>query len=146
MNETSANIRYRSWQTTGLIASALVLFALPTCRSLKANSPIPKGQVEIHVGFKGLSTDKVNKLEAFVLRLAEDHSAYLDGSKSVRDVGHYDTLHVFCHFGFVDQRYNPDHPIPSPEVEKAMRDRLESFFEDNEIDGSGQKFELRYGR
>jgi hypothetical protein len=129
-----------------LIALALVPIAVTGCRVEVPMPPVPSGHVEIHVEFKNFSTRDYNKLTAFVRELAEQRSAFVKGSESVRDVGEHRAYHGFGNDGYVDQRYNPGHPIPSPEVEEAMRTRLEKFLRGNGIDVDGAKLELRYGK
>jgi hypothetical protein len=108
--------------------------------------PIPSGQVEIHVEFKNLSTGDFNKLTAFVRDLAKERSAVLEGTEDIRDVRENRAYHGLGNDGYVDQRYNPEHPIPSLEVEEAMRARLAKFLEENGIDADGANLELRYGK
>jgi hypothetical protein len=147
MNKQSEHIGHWFWKTARLLAVILAPVFVTGC-SLKSPpaSPIPKGQAGIHVEFKGLSTDQFNELTAFVKKLAEYHSAYVEGSTSERDVGDYSTYHGFWNDGFVAQTYKPNHPIPSPQVEAAMKEQLESFLKKNKIDAGSVKLELRYGR
>jgi hypothetical protein len=135
-----------SSKIAGLIALILVTFSLAGCGPAVPSPPIPKGYVGIHVEFADLSTADWNELTAFVKKLAEEHSAYLKGSDSERDVGDHNSFHGLGSDGFVDQIYNPDHQAPSPEVEEAMRTRLETFLQGKKINPSRVKLELRYGQ
>jgi hypothetical protein len=103
------------------------------------------GDAMIHVEFKGLSSDEFNNLTEFVRKLAESHSAFVEGSPSERDVGDHDAYTGIWNNGFVDQKYKPNHPIPSPEVEASMKASLESYLDDKRIYRGDVKFELQYG-
>jgi hypothetical protein len=125
---------------------ALAIGGNTGCRpQMVGGPPIPPGHVEIHVEFKGVSTETYNKLNTFIRELAEEHSVLRKGSGTVRDVGDSTSSHGIMNDGFADQRYNPDHPVPSPEVEEAMRARLKEFLEQNKIDSDDVTLELRYG-
>lgn len=102
-----------------------------------SNVPIPADHAEIRVTFKRLSTGNYNHLVAFVRTLAEDHTDRL--------VEDFNAFHGIWNEGFVARRYRPNHPIPSPEVEKSMAARLDSFLKGKGIDGRRVKLELRYG-
>ena len=39
----------------------------------------------------------------------------------------------------------PNHPVPSAEVEKAMKERLTTFLKDHKMDPEDAKLRLRYG-
>jgi len=41
---------------------------------------------------------------------------------------------------------SPTHPVPSPEVGQAMRERLNIFLRDNKINSEDAQLELRYGK
>lgn len=92
-----------------------------------SNDPIPAGHVEIRVEFQRLSTKNYNNRTAIIRKLAEDHTDRL--------VEDFNGFHGTWNDGFVNRRYRPNHPIPSPEVEQAMSARLESFLKKNSIDG-----------
>jgi hypothetical protein len=47
--------------------------------------------------------------------------------------------------GFAIQQYKPNHPVPSAEVEKAMKERLTTFLKDHKMDPEDAKLQLRYG-
>jgi len=100
----------------------------------------------IHVEFKGISTAAYNKLSGFLMELAEEHSALRKGSDSLRDVGDRSSSQGLLNDGFADQRYTPNHRVPSPEVEQAMKNRLKTFLKDNKIDPDDVQLELRYGK
>ncbi len=103
-----------------------------------SNVPIPRITRRFASHFKRLSTGNYNHLVAFVRNLAEDHTDRL--------VEDFNAFHGIWNEGFVARRYRPNHPIPSPEVERSMSARLESFLKGRGIDGSGvMKLELRYG-
>jgi len=149
MSERTEHRASRPWKITRLIALALVPIALAGCvveSPTAPTTPIPSGHVEIHVEFKNLSTSDYNKLTAFVRELPKEPNAIFKDSESVRAVGDYNAYHGFGNDGYVDQRYNPEHQVPSPEVEKAMRTRLETFLKENGIEADRAKLELRYGK
>jgi hypothetical protein len=79
-------------------------------------------------------------------KLAEEHSALRKGSDSLRDVGDRSSSQGLLNDGFADQRYTPNHRVPSPEVEQAMKNRLKTFLKDNKIDPDDAQLELRYGK
>ena len=143
MSEAKSSKRARK---IGLVLLILLLIILPvvgvysifSVRAPDVNAPIPEGQVEIRVEFKGISKEKFNDPTAFVRGLPENHTDHR--------LGDFRAHHGFWNNGFVTRRYEPNHPIPSPEVEKAMAARLETFLQENRIDGLGEKLELRYGQ
>lgn len=93
-----------------------------------------------------MPTDPYNKLSEFLMKLAEEHSALRQGSESLRDVGDRHSPAGLMNDGFAVQQYNPNHPVPSPEVEQAMKERLRTFLRDNKINPEDAQLELRYGK
>jgi hypothetical protein len=47
--------------------------------------------------------------------------------------------------GFAVQQYKPNHPVPSAEVEQAMKERLKTFLKDNKMDPDDARLQLRHG-
>jgi hypothetical protein len=144
MTNNTINTSKRAATVLGL--TALTILSISGCKpTVTSASPIPPGHAEIHIEYKGLSTDTYNKLNDFIRELAEEHSVLLRGSETERDVGDGSSYHGFLNAGHADQRYNPDHPVPSPEVEEAMQARLDEFLEKNGVDPDKASLELRYG-
>jgi hypothetical protein len=131
-----------------MLMTAILTVFVAGCQRPPAASPkpLPPGHVEIQVEFKGFTNDAFNKLSPFVETLAEEHAAYREGSDTLRDVGDRSASQGLMNDGFAVQQYNPNHPVPSPEVEQAMKERLKTFLKDNKIDADKAKLELRYGK
>lgn len=127
--------------TTGCLMVCFVVFA--TFTRTTAPLPMQKGEAMIHIEFKGLSSDKFNKLSDFAKKLAESHN--IEGPENDHYVGDSQGFSGIRNDGFVDQKYKPKHPMPSPEVEASMKASLKSFLYANGIDESDVKFELLYG-
>lgn len=138
------------WSCKAACLAACILAAVATVgcspKPLVPTPPIPKGEAMIHVEFKGLPNEKFSKLTEFVKQLAHNNSAFVDGSKSERDVGDYNTFLGAGNDGLIDQIYKPNHPIPSPSIEQSMKALLESYLHDNGIDSRDVNLELRYGQ
>ena len=138
----------RLLKIVGLIVLLLVpagLFVGSFCSSPVPTPPIPKGGVAIHVEFKGISTAQFNQLTVLVCKLPTHYCAYEAGSTTERAIGNHNAYHGFWNSGFVDQLYQPNHPIPSPAVEAAMKASLEEFLKANKMNSSEVKLELKYG-
>jgi hypothetical protein len=135
-------------QITRMLMTALLAVFVWGCRPPQVSSPhpLPAGHVGIHVAFKGIPTEADNKLSGFLMKLAEEHSALRQGSESLRDVGDRHSYGGLMNDGFAVQQYNPNHPVPSPEVEQTMKERLKTFLKDNNIDPDDTQLELRYGK
>lgn len=131
-----------------ILLTALLAIAVSSCRPAPASSPhpLPAGHVEIRVEFNDIPVDAFNKLSGLLTKLAEENSAMIEGSGSLRDVGDGHSFHGWTNDGFVIQQYKPDHPVPSAEVEKAMQERLTTFLKDHKIDPGDAKLQLRYGK
>ena len=121
-----------------LVASIFLLVALTGCGVQIVSTPIPSGQVEIHVEYKNLSTTYYNELTRFIQDLARERSVDRRGSS-------YSGSHGFLNDGVVDARYKPNHPVPSPNVEKDMRTRLATWLVDRGKDPARATLDLRYG-
>ena len=109
------------------------------------STPVPKGEVEIYIEFKGVSTGDYNELYQFAGKLAEPHCAIIKGSGGVPDRGESQGQHGFWNDGFVRHRYTPNHPVPSRDVEREMQNRLQRFLRDKGIDAKDVTLDLRYG-
>ncbi len=131
------NFLARSLNGFRMLFSILFVFFLASCEVRVVSSPLPKGQVEINVKFKNLSTDNYNKLNGFVKKLPKD---YMEGFEN-----EFTSSHSLGNDGEANQRYKPNHKIPSPEVEKAMQDRLQAFLKENGINEESVELKLRYG-
>lgn len=101
------------------------------------STPIPAGQVRIHVEFEGISTEKFNELTTFVRALPKDYTDHPQAD--------FNSQHGFGNNGFVTRTYRPNHPIPSADIEKVLIEQLHAFLKTNGLDGRG-KLELRYGK
>lgn len=128
-----------------VIALILITFSMSACDPVVTTTPIPAGHAQIHVEFENVSTKDWNELTAFVEELATEHSVILKGSDTSQDVGDRDSFHGFGNDGFVNQTYNPGHPVPSTETEAAMKAALEEFLQEEKIDHEDVKLELRFG-
>ncbi|MBI1372074.1 MAG: hypothetical protein GC159_04850 [Phycisphaera sp.] len=130
-----------------LVPSVIVAaFALYNTGPIVPTSPIASGEARVHVTFRGLSNDQFNQLVTRVQKLAEDHSALVEGSATERDVHDYNASLGFWNSGFVDQNYKPSHPTPSADTERAMRDELNAYLEDQHIKPGSVTLELQYGK
>ena len=106
-------------------------------------SPLPAGMVEIRVDFQGLSTDDYNALNRFLAELAREYTS--TGPDAAPAGQEAESFHGFWNNGFAFERYRPNHPVPSPEIEADLQARFRTFLEERDIDGKGETLELRYG-
>ncbi len=68
-----------------------------------------------------------------------------EDSDSLRDVGDRHSSRGWTKDGFAVQQYKPNHPVPSAEIENAMKERLTTFLKDHKMDPEDAKLQLRYG-
>ena len=131
-----------------ILSALLSAVALLGCspKPVVPTPPLQKGEAMIHVEFKSLSTGEFNHLTEFVQALAEPHSTFVAGSTTERDIGDHNAYSGWRNDGFIDQIYQPNHPIPSPEVEASMKSALKTHLDANDIDPADVTLELRYGK
>lgn len=87
----------------------------------------------------------MDTLSGLFTKLAEENSALREGSNSLRDVRDRYAFEGWMNDGFAIQHYKPNHPVPSAEVENAMKELLKTFLNDHKIDPEDAKLRLRYG-
>ncbi len=131
-----------------ILITVLLTIFVSGCQRRPVSSPHPlrAGHVEIQVEFEGLPNDAYNKMSGFLMKLAEEHSTLREGSESLRDVGDRHSYIGLMNDGFAVQQYKPNHPVPSPDVEQAMKQRLKTFLKDNKIDPDDAQLKLLYGK
>ncbi|MEM7394969.1 MAG: hypothetical protein AAF492_21770 [Verrucomicrobiota bacterium] len=124
----------------------LTISSLTGCGVVMAPPVIPKGHVEIYVEFKGFSSADYNTLNSLIQSLPEEHSVFLGGSDTIRDVGDFQSQIGILNSGSASQIYNPNHPVPSPDVEAAIQARLKKLLKENKVDPTKIKIQFRYGQ
>jgi predicted Ser/Thr protein kinase len=126
---------------TACLSMFLVAFAMFTVKPVPIS--IEKGKAMIQIEFKGLSMEKSNKLVGFAIQLAKSR----DGRDVAHDwqIGERKAYTDIWNDGYVHQTYNPNHPMPSPEVEASMKASLKTFLHSNGINENDVKLELLYG-
>ena len=119
------------------IASIIVASLLFGCSQPVKSTPIPKGQVEINIQFTNISTAEFNALNKIIKQLASNHS---------KSLGDHSSYHGVGNDGFAYLRYIPNHPVPAPEAEVAIKTRFEALLKDAKIDPSHMTLEVQYGK
>jgi tRNA A-37 threonylcarbamoyl transferase component Bud32 len=137
--------RERLGKYIAIISGFLAVLLIASGFFLHKTEPLPikKGEAMIHIEFKGLSSDKFNKLSSFVEELAQNHN--VEDAENDFYIGDNLGQTGYWNDGFIAQAYKPKHPMPSPEVEASMKASLKYFLYSNRIDERDVKFELLYG-
>ena len=107
-------------------------------KPVMVTSPVPAGQVEIHVEFESVPTPKYNEMNRFISSLAQKHKVPTGPASS-------SSYHGTFGSGTIHERYVPTHEIPDAEVEAKMQEEFTAFLKASGLDEKDASLELRYG-